>query len=64
MNVREVIRLLEDDGWVLVRQTGSLRHYRHATKPGTTTVAGNLGRRSSSARSPNILRHAGLRRTR
>lgn len=43
MKVREVIRLLEQDGWVLERQVGSHRQFRHAVKKGTVTVAGKLG---------------------
>ena len=43
MKVRELIRLLEKDGWHLVRTRGSHRQYRHPTKPGTVTVAGKLG---------------------
>ncbi|MBV9679588.1 MAG: type II toxin-antitoxin system HicA family toxin [Acidobacteriaceae bacterium] len=38
MKVRDVLKLLEQDGWKLVRTTGIHRHYRHATKPGTVTV--------------------------
>jgi predicted RNA binding protein YcfA (HicA-like mRNA interferase family) len=41
MKVREVVRLLEEDGWVLVRMRGSHHHFRHATRPGTVTVPGN-----------------------
>lgn len=64
MRVREVIRMLEDDGWVLVRQTGSHRHFRHPVKPGTTTVAGNLGKEIKAGTLASILRQAGLRRPR
>lgn len=32
MKVRDVLKLLERDGWEHVRQTGSHRHYRHPTK--------------------------------
>jgi predicted RNA binding protein YcfA (HicA-like mRNA interferase family) len=32
VKVSEVIKLLEDDGWRLDRQTGSHRQYRHPTK--------------------------------
>jgi predicted RNA binding protein YcfA (HicA-like mRNA interferase family) len=39
--VREVIRLLLDDGWTLVAQTGSHRQFKHPTKPGRVTVAGH-----------------------
>lgn len=38
MRSREVIKLIEADGWRAVRQTGSHRHFRHPTKPGTVTV--------------------------
>jgi len=38
--VREMVRYVEDDGWFLVRQRGSHRHYRHLTKPGTVTIPG------------------------
>ncbi|MEK7378522.1 MAG: type II toxin-antitoxin system HicA family toxin, partial [Candidatus Binatota bacterium] len=34
MKVREVIRLLEADGWRLVVTEGSHRQFRHPTKPG------------------------------
>jgi predicted RNA binding protein YcfA (HicA-like mRNA interferase family) len=36
---RDVIRLLERDGWRLARQKGSHRHYVHPVKPGVVTVA-------------------------
>jgi predicted RNA binding protein YcfA (HicA-like mRNA interferase family) len=38
MSSREVIRLLEDRGWVLDRVKGSHHHFIHPTKPGTVTV--------------------------
>jgi len=38
MKVREMIRLLIEDGWVHVAQTGSHRQFRHPTKPGKVTV--------------------------
>lgn len=40
MKVREVIDLLEYDGWVLARTKGSHRQYRHSVKRGVVTVAG------------------------
>lgn len=38
MRSREIIKLIEADGWFFVRQTGSHRHYRHPEKKGLTTV--------------------------
>jgi predicted RNA binding protein YcfA (HicA-like mRNA interferase family) len=38
MNSRELIRMLENDGWKLVRITGSHHHFKHAVKLGLITV--------------------------
>jgi len=40
MKVRDVIKLIEDDGWRLVRTRGSHRQFKHAEKPGLVTIAG------------------------
>ncbi|MBM4124518.1 MAG: type II toxin-antitoxin system HicA family toxin [Nitrospira sp.] len=41
MKVREVISLLESDGWFLVVTKGSHRQFKHPVKPGRVTVAGH-----------------------
>ena len=38
--VREIIRLIEEDGWRLHSQKGSHRQYVHPSKPGRVTIAG------------------------
>ena len=43
MKVRDVIRLVESDGWRHVRTTGSHRHYKHPSKPNVVTIPGHLG---------------------
>jgi len=40
MKISEIIRLPEQDGWVLKRTTGSHRHFTHPARPGLVTVAG------------------------
>jgi len=40
MKVSEVLRMLKDDGWVLVATRGSHRQFKHPTKVGRVTVAG------------------------
>ena len=35
---REIIKMLEEDGWYEVRCDGSHHQYRHPTKKGTVTV--------------------------
>jgi len=61
MKVREVIKLIEADGWVEVRQRGSPRQYIHAMKPGRVTVAGNLGAEMRAGTLANVMRQAGLK---
>ena len=39
MKVKELIGLLEADGWYQVRMKGSHRQFHHPTKKGTVTVA-------------------------
>ncbi|MES2733807.1 MAG: type II toxin-antitoxin system HicA family toxin [Bacteroidota bacterium] len=41
MKVREIIKIIEGDGWYLVRQKGSHKQYKHATKKGLVTIAGH-----------------------
>lgn len=36
--VKEMIELLEADGWYLYAQTGSHKQYKHLTKRGKVTV--------------------------
>jgi len=38
MNARELIRALEQDGWVHVRMTGSHYIMKHPTKPGLAVI--------------------------
>ena len=38
MKYRDMIRLIEADGWVLARTNGSHRIYKHPTKPGIVPV--------------------------
>jgi len=64
MKISEVIRLLEDDGWVLKRVTGSHRHFAHPTKPGLVTVAGKPSATLKPGTEASILRQAGLRKER
>ncbi|MEZ5489623.1 MAG: type II toxin-antitoxin system HicA family toxin [Gammaproteobacteria bacterium] len=40
MKVKDLVKLLEDDGWCLDRTKGSHRQFRHPSKAGTVTVAG------------------------
>jgi predicted RNA binding protein YcfA (HicA-like mRNA interferase family) len=41
MKVRDVLKLLEKDGWVLKSKVRSHRQFVHATRPGKVTVPGH-----------------------
>jgi predicted RNA binding protein YcfA (HicA-like mRNA interferase family) len=62
VKVREVVRLLENDGWVLVRTRGSHHHYRHPAKPGTVTVPGTMNHELHPKTLGSILKQSGLAR--
>lgn len=59
--VRDMIRIVEADGWRYVRTVGSHRQYHHPTKPGTVTIAGKPSADLSVKTERSILRQAGLR---
>jgi predicted RNA binding protein YcfA (HicA-like mRNA interferase family) len=44
MKYRELIKMLEQDGWYLPQTTGSHQQYKHPKKPGRVTVAGKGGK--------------------
>ena len=62
MKVRELIALIEADGWVQVRVTGSHRQFHHPTKPGTVTIAGNAGIDVPAGTLNSVLKQAGLKK--
>lgn len=61
MKVRDLLRLLRQDGWEQVRMKGSHRQLRHPQKPGTVTVAGAPGVEIPTGTLKNIFKQAGLK---
>jgi predicted RNA binding protein YcfA (HicA-like mRNA interferase family) len=41
VRIRDVVKRLKKEGWVLVRQSGSHMQFKHPTKPGRVTIAGH-----------------------
>ena len=39
MKVRDVLKMIREDGWFLVRQKGSHRQYKHLLKKGLVTIS-------------------------
>jgi len=38
MNSKELIKLIKQDGWYIVRVRGSHNQFKHPKKPGTVTI--------------------------
>ena len=62
MKIRDVIRLIEDDGWFLVVTKGSHRQYKHPSKLGRVTIAGHPGDDLAPGTLNSVLKQAGVRR--
>lgn len=60
MKVRDVIKLLHEDGWFLVAQSGSHRQFKHPTKPGRVTVAGASGHELAAGTLNSIKTQSGI----
>lgn len=61
MKVRDVIKLIESDGWFRVRTRGDHRQFHHLIKSGTVTVAGQLAADIPPGTLNSILKQAGLK---
>ncbi len=61
MEVRDVLKLIEADGWTLKQTVGSHRQYVHPSKPGKITVAGHPSVDMPPGTLNNMLKKAGLK---
>lgn len=57
--VKEVIELLDKDGWKLVRTKGDHRQFKHPQKTGTVTVRGKLSETVSQELLNSMWKQAG-----
>jgi predicted RNA binding protein YcfA (HicA-like mRNA interferase family) len=64
MKVKEVLKLLEEDGWYVARIKGSHRQLKHTSKRGTVTVAGKLSIDMPPGTLSNVSKQAGLKKER
>ena len=60
MKVSELLILIGNDGWAMVRQRGSHRQFHHPTKSGTVTVAGKPSIDVPRGTLNSVLKQAGL----
>ncbi len=61
MKVKEIIQIVEENGWYLDRTKGSHRQYKHIAKPGIVTIPGKLSDDVKKGTENNILKQAGLK---
>ncbi len=60
MKIRDVIKLIETDGWYLVAMRGSHRQYKHPIKTGRVTIAGHPGDELAPGTLGSVLKQAQL----
>jgi len=61
MKVRELIDLIESDGWELRRTKGDHRQYKNPDKPGLVTISGHLDDEVRPGTKNSVLNQAGLK---
>lgn len=61
MKVKEIIKIIEKDGWYVVAIRGSHRQYKHSTKKGRVTIAGKLNHDIAPGTLNSIIKQAHLK---
>ena len=61
VKVGEVLKIIEADGWQLVRTKGSHHQFHHPQKSGTVTIAGKASLDIPPGTLNSILKQAGLK---
>jgi len=62
MKIRDIIKLIEKDGWYLVTTKGSHRQYKHKIKPGRVTIAGHSADDLAPGTLNSVLKQAQLKK--
>ena len=64
MKIRDVIAIIEKDGWYEVYQKGSHRQFKHPSKPGRVTIAGHPGDDLAPGTLGSIFKQASIKKPR
>jgi predicted RNA binding protein YcfA (HicA-like mRNA interferase family) len=62
VKVSEILRLLREDGWILVATRGSHRQFKHPAKLGRVTVSGKPSDVLAPGTLNSIRKQAGFRK--
>jgi predicted RNA binding protein YcfA (HicA-like mRNA interferase family) len=60
MRIRDVIKLIEEDGWYLTRTRGSHRQFKHPFKLGLVTIASRPDKELHPMTLKSILKQADI----
>ena len=63
MKVRDILRILTEDGWTPVAQRGNHLQLKHRTKPGQVTVPGKPGDDLAAGTLNRFLKQSGLKQS-
>ena len=63
MKIRDIIKMIEADGWYHVAIKGSHRQYKHPTKLGRVTIAGHPNHDLAPGTLNSVLKQAQLKKT-
>ena len=61
MKIRDIIKMVEVEGWRMLKQEGSHRQFKHPKKPGRVTIAGHPSEEAAPKTFRSILKQAGLK---
>jgi len=61
VKVRDVIKMIEKDGWFIVRTKGSHHQFKHKNKKGLVTIAGKSSHELALGTLNSVLKQAGLK---
>jgi predicted RNA binding protein YcfA (HicA-like mRNA interferase family) len=61
MKVRDIVKMLEKDGWYIAATKGSHRQYKHPVKSGRVTIAGHPNDDLAPGTLNSILKQARLK---
>jgi predicted RNA binding protein YcfA (HicA-like mRNA interferase family) len=62
VKVKQILKMLKNDGWYLDRTKGSHRQFRHPKKTGVVTVPGKASDELAPGTQNSIFKQAGLKR--
>ncbi len=60
MKIRDILKILERDGWSVVATRGSHRQLKHPSKPDRVTLAGHPSDELAPGTLKSVLTQAGL----